>query len=49
VTQGGHDALGDARAAVEVFMEQVIHNNAGQASLSLATDGEEYLARLEIT
>lgn len=49
VTPGGHDALGDARAAVEVFMEQVIYNNAGQASLSLATDGDEYLARLEIT
>lgn len=49
VTPGGHDALGDARAAVEVFKEQVIFNNAGQASLSLATDGDEYLARLEIT
>lgn len=49
VTPGGHDALGDARAAVEVFMEQVIYNNAGQPSLSLATDGEEYLARTEIT
>ncbi len=49
VTPGGHDALGDARAAVEVFMEQVIYNNAGQPSLSLATDGDEYLARTELT
>ncbi len=49
VTPGGHDALEDARAAVEVFMEQVIHNNAGQTSLSLVTDGDEYLAKLEIT
>ncbi len=39
VRQGGHDALGDARAAVEVFIEQVIRNNAGQMllDLSLAT------------
>jgi DNA polymerase III epsilon subunit-like protein len=49
VTPGGHDALGDARAAVEVFMEQVINNNAGQPSLSLATDGDEFLARMELT
>ena len=38
VAQGGHDALSDARAAVEVFLEQVVLNNAGQASLSLETD-----------
>jgi DNA polymerase III epsilon subunit-like protein len=49
VTPGGHDALEDARAAVEVFMEQVIYNNAGQPSLSLATDGDKYLARTELT
>jgi DNA polymerase III epsilon subunit-like protein len=49
VTPGGHDALEDARAAVEVFMEQVIYNNAGQTSLSLVTESDEYLATLEIT
>lgn len=47
VTPGGHDALGDARAAVEVFLEQVIFNNAGQASFSLLTDGSEFLTKLE--
>jgi DNA polymerase III epsilon subunit-like protein len=36
VRQGGHDALGDARAAVEVFIEQVIRNNAGQMLLDLS-------------
>jgi DNA polymerase III epsilon subunit-like protein len=46
VKQGGHDALGDARASVEVFMEQVMHNNAGQASLSLPTDGDEFFVTL---
>ena len=35
VTSGGHDALGDARATVEVFIEQVIRNNAGQMPLDL--------------
>lgn len=33
VTPGGHDALGDARAAVEVFLEQVTYNNEGQSML----------------
>lgn len=42
VRPGGHDALGDARAAVEVFLEQVIANNAGQASLALTTDTDSY-------
>ncbi|HQU27057.1 MAG TPA: 3'-5' exonuclease [Acidimicrobiales bacterium] len=46
VRPGGHDALGDARAAVEVFLEQVIANNAGQASLTLTTDGDAYFASL---
>lgn len=46
VKPGGHDALGDARAAVEVFLEQVVHNNAGQASLLLPTDTEEFIASL---
>jgi DNA polymerase-3 subunit epsilon len=36
VKTGGHDALGDARATVEVFIEQVIRNNAGQMPLDLA-------------
>ena len=38
VRPGGHDALGDARAAVEVFLEQVIANNSGQTSLALSTE-----------
>lgn len=37
---GGHDALEDARAAVEVFMEQVVRNNAGQRPLDLAPAAE---------
>jgi len=35
VKPGGHDALEDARAAVEVFFEQVLHNNAGQMGLGI--------------
>jgi DNA polymerase III epsilon subunit-like protein len=46
VTPGGHDALEDARAAVEVFLEQVMHNNAGQTSLSLLTNSEQFFATL---
>lgn len=46
VVPGGHDALGDARAAVEVFLEQVMYNNAGQTSLSLPTDSEQFFATL---
>ena len=46
VRPGGHDALEDARAAVEVFMEQVMVNNAGQTSLLLPTDVEEFSAAL---
>ena len=42
VTQGGHAALGDARAAVEVFMEQVIVNNDGQVPLSLPSDNYHF-------
>jgi DNA polymerase III epsilon subunit-like protein len=45
VTPGGHDALADARASVEVFLEQVLCNNAGQTTLSLATDGDAFFAR----
>ena len=36
VTPGGHDALNDAKASVEVLKEQVIFNNMGQMSLRLA-------------
>ena len=35
VAPGGHDALGDARATVEVFLEQVLVNSAGQMSFDL--------------
>ncbi|MGH9021023.1 MAG: hypothetical protein ACRDV0_08415, partial [Acidimicrobiales bacterium] len=35
VHPGGHDALQDARAAVDVFLEQVVRNNAGQRPLDL--------------
>jgi DNA polymerase III epsilon subunit-like protein len=46
VVPGGHDALQDARAAVEVFMEQVIVNNAGQTTLLLPTSVDEFSAAL---
>jgi DNA polymerase III epsilon subunit-like protein len=46
VVPGGHDALQDARAAVEVFLEQVMVNNAGQASLLLPTNVDEFSAAL---
>jgi DNA polymerase III epsilon subunit-like protein len=46
VVPGGHDALEDARAAVEVFMEQVIVNNAGQTTLLLPTSVDEFSAAL---
>ena len=42
VASGGHDALGDARAAVEIFLEQVIRNNAGQPSLDLVGDAPNF-------
>lgn len=42
VRPGGHDALEDARAAVEVFMEQVIRNNEGQIPLSLPSDNYHF-------
>ncbi len=35
VSPGGHDAVGDARAAVEVLIAQVVVNNAGQVELPL--------------
>ncbi len=34
VEPGGHDAVGDARAAVEVFLRQVEHNHQGQMVLA---------------
>ncbi len=37
VEPGKHHALNDARATVEVFIEQVIRNNAGQMALDLMT------------
>lgn len=46
VTPGRHDALGDARAAVEVFLEQVVMNNCGQSSLQLVTYEDELVASL---
>lgn len=47
VTPGGHDALGDARAAVEVFLQQVTFNNAGQTTLALPTDVTAFFASVE--
>ncbi len=47
VTPGGHDALSDARAAVEIFLEQVIRNNSGQASLELVSDANDFLESLK--
>lgn len=46
VKPGGHDALNDARAAVEVFLEQVIHNNAGQTSFILESDPNDFVESL---
>jgi DNA polymerase-3 subunit epsilon len=47
VTPGGHDALSDARAAVEVFLEQVVYNNAGQASLDLLSDPIDFVGTFD--
>lgn len=41
VRPGGHDALEDARAAVEVLCEQVVRNNEGQMSLALMVPSDE--------
>lgn len=41
VEPGGHDALHDAQATVEVFFEQVIFNNAGQMVLDLVAQPAE--------
>lgn len=41
VESGGHDALGDARATVEVLIEQVVRNNSGQLSLNLTSPEDQ--------
>ena len=46
VNPGGHDALKDARAAVEVFLEQVVHNNAGQTSFLLESNPLDFVESL---
>ncbi len=46
VKQGGHDALADARAAVEVFFEQVLVNNAGQMSFGLTAPATSQMKSL---
>ncbi|MDE3007979.1 MAG: 3'-5' exonuclease [Acidobacteriota bacterium] len=45
VTPGRHDALGDARAAVEVFLAQVERNRSGQTSLELMVDQADSTTR----
>jgi len=47
VMPGGHEALGDARATVDVFIEQVIRNNDGQATLDLAPSVEASIEIVE--
>ena len=47
IEPGGHDALGDARATVEVFLEQVVRNNQGQATLDLASSTQQIDTALE--
>ena len=46
ITSGGHDALADARASVEVFFQQVITNNDGQMMLELMSPTEDLGATL---
>ncbi len=41
VTPGGHDALGDARAAVEVFLAQVRRNRQSLLAPRLASDPDD--------
>lgn len=47
IEPGEHDALGDARATVEVFLEQVVRNNQGQATLNLASPTQQVDTALE--
>ncbi|MFI5052462.1 MAG: exonuclease domain-containing protein [Acidimicrobiales bacterium] len=42
VTPGGHDALADSIAAVHVYLEQVVRNNAGQMPLDLVAPLDEF-------
>jgi DNA polymerase III epsilon subunit-like protein len=46
VTPGGHDALQDSRAAVEVFFEQVVRNNDGQVSMLLPSSRDDFMTQL---
>jgi DNA polymerase-3 subunit epsilon len=48
VKEGGHVALDDARAAVEVFFEQVLFNSAGQMSFGLTAPPASQLTTIEI-
>lgn len=41
IRPGAHNALEDARATVDVLVEQVVRNNAGQASLELMVEVPE--------
>ncbi len=46
VKPGGHDALEDARAAVEVFVKQVERNLNGQSGFDFVFPDAEFLSRL---
>jgi DNA polymerase III epsilon subunit-like protein len=46
VAPGGHHALSDARAAVEVFFEQVVYNNAGQVPMLLPMTRDDFMVEL---
>ena len=46
VSPGGHQALSDARAAVEVFCEQVVYNNAGQVPMLLPMTRDDFMVEL---
>jgi DNA polymerase III epsilon subunit-like protein len=48
VKAGGHVALDDARAAVEVFFEQVLFNSAGQMSFGLTAPPGSQFKTIEI-
>jgi DNA polymerase III epsilon subunit-like protein len=46
VAPGGHHALSDARAAVEVFFEQVVRNNDGQVPMLLPMPRDDFMVEL---
>jgi DNA polymerase III epsilon subunit-like protein len=46
VAPGGHHALSDARAAVEVFFEQVVRNNDGQVPMLLPMTRDDFMVEL---